>query len=294
VRILESKWRRHRLESLKKGWYKFSRNRLSVLGLCVIVMIVLAAVFAPYLTPYSEHVGPYLAFDEAKEPPSVKHPLGTDLFGRDILTRILFGYRLSLLMAAMVIGLSAPVGVVVGLLAGYFHRTWIDRILMRITDVFLAVPGLILALAITSVLTPNLTNAAMALSIAWWTWFARLVYGVASSCRSEFFVRSAEVLGERWPHIVFREILPNCVSVIFTKISLDVGWAILAGASLGFLGLGAQPPTPDLGSMVADGSKHMPELWWMAVFPALAIVITVLGFNLIGDGLRDMFAIEEL
>lgn len=294
MRILESKWRRHRLESLKKGWYKFSRNRLSVLGLCVIVMIVLAAVFAPYLTPYSEHVGPYLAFDEAKEPPSVKHPLGTDLFGRDILTRILFGYRLSLLMAAMVIGLSAPVGVVVGLLAGYFHRTWIDRILMRITDVFLAVPGLILALAITSVLTPNLTNAAMALSIAWWTWFARLVYGVASSCRSEFFVRSAEVLGERWPHIVFREILPNCVSVIFTKISLDVGWAILAGASLGFLGLGAQPPTPDLGSMVADGSKHMPELWWMAVFPALAIVITVLGFNLIGDGLRDMFAIEEL
>ena len=294
MRVYNLRWQQRRSEKIKQGWYKFSGNLFSVVGLCVVVVIIFTAAFAPYVTPYPKHAGPYVNFRDARQPPSLKHLLGTDLFGRDVLTRIAFAFRYSLLLAVTIIVLSVPVGVGIGLLAGYFHGTWIDRILMRITDIFLAVPSLVLALAVTCILTPGLFNAAMALSMVWWTWYTRLVYGIASSYRNEFFVRSAEVLGERWPHIVFREILPNCVSTIFTKMSLDMGMAILVGSALSFLGLGAQAPTPDLGTMVADGSKYLPDLWWIAVFPAFAIMITVLGFNLLGDGLRDMLAIEEL
>jgi len=294
MRVYNLRWQQRRSEKIKQGWYKFSGNPFSVVGLCVVVVIIFTAVFAPYITPYPKHAGPYVNFRDARQSPSLKHFLGTDLFGRDVLTRIVFAFRYSLLLAVTIIVLSVPVGVGIGLLAGYFHGTWIDLILMRITDIFLAVPSLVLALAVTCILTPGLFNAAMALSMGWWTWYTRLVYGIASSYRNEFFVRSAEVLGEHWPHIVFREILPNCVSTIFTKMSLDMGMAILVGSALSFLGLGAQAPTPDLGTMVADGSKYLPDLWWIAVFPAFAIMITVLGFNLLGDGLRDMFAIEEL
>ncbi len=134
----------------------------------------------------------------------------------------------------------------------------------------------------------------MAVSLMWWPWYTRLVYGLSSSLRSEFFVQAAEVTGASRSHILFREILPNCVSSIFTKMSLDMGWVILIGSSLSFVGLGAQPPTPDLGTMVADGAKYLPDQWWVAIFPALAIMITVLGFNLLGDGFRDLFALEEV
>jgi peptide/nickel transport system permease protein len=165
---------------------------------------------------------------------------------------------------------------------------------MRTTDIFLAVPPLILALAICSVLTPSVFNAMMAVSLMWWPWYTRLVYGLSSSLRTEFFVQAAEVTGASHAHILFREILPNCVSSIFTKMSLDMGWVILIGSALSFVGLGAQPPIPDLGTMVADGAKYLPDQWWITIFPALAIMITVLGFNLIGDGFRDLFALEEV
>jgi peptide/nickel transport system permease protein len=165
---------------------------------------------------------------------------------------------------------------------------------MRITDIFLAVPPLILALAIASVLRPNLFNAMVAVSLMWWPWYTRLVYGLASALRNEFFVSSAEVTGASTAHILFREILPNCISPIFTKISLDMGWVIIIGSMLSFVGLGVQPPKPGLGTMVASGAKYLPDQWWIAVFPALGIVVVVLGFNLLGDGLRDLFAAEEV
>jgi peptide/nickel transport system permease protein len=167
-------------------------------------------------------------------------------------------------------------------------------VIMRVTDIFLAVPPLILALAIASVLTPNLTNAMIAVTLMWWPWYTRLVYGLASALRNEFFVSSAEALGASKFHIIFKEILPNCISPIFTKMSLDMAWVILLGSSLSFVGLGVQPPKPGLGTMVAGGSDYLPEQWWISVFPALAIVVVVLGFNLLGDGLRDMFAAEEV
>ncbi|MCD6320957.1 ABC transporter permease [Candidatus Bipolaricaulota bacterium] len=283
-----------RWDGLRRGWYKFSKNPVSVVGLFFVLLVSFLAAFAPYVAPYPQHAGRFVNFSEASQPPSLKHLFGTDVFGRDILSRVFFGFRYSLMMGVVVLALVVPPGVVLGLLAGYYRGTWIDTVIMRVTDVFLAVPPLILALAVCSVLTPSVFNAMMAVSLMWWPWYTRLVYGLASSIRNEFFVQAAEVAGASRSHILFREILPNCVSSIFTKMSLDMGWVILSGSSLSFVGLGAQPPTPDLGTMVADGAKYLPDQWWIAIFPALAIMITVLGFNLIGDGLRDLFALEEV
>ena len=285
---------KRRLESLKKNWYKFSKNPVSVVGLFFVIAVSFVAIFAPYISPYPTHAGRYVNFSEASQAPSLKHLCGTDVFGRDILSRIFFGFRYSLMMGAVVLSLVVVPGVVLGLLAGYYRGTWIDTTIMRITDIFLAVPPLILALAICSVLTPSVFHAMMAVALMWWPWYTRLVYGLASSLRSEFFVQAAEVTGASRSHILFREILPNCVSSIFTKMSLDMGWVILIGSALSFVGLGAQPPIPDLGTMVADGAKYLPDQWWIAIFPALAIMITVLGFNLIGDGFRDLFALEDV
>ncbi|NSW75206.1 MAG: ABC transporter permease [Candidatus Atribacteria bacterium] len=276
-----------------KWWYKFSRNPLSVVGLCMVCAIVFVALFAPWVAPYPEHAGPYVNYGEANQPPSLPHPFGTDAFGRDILSRVFFAFRSSLLMGMVVLAIVVPVGVTLGLVAGYFKESWLDILIMRITDIFLSVPPLILALAITSVLKPNLTNAMIAVSVMWWPWYTRLVYGMATSLRNEYFVQSAELLGASKFHILFREILPNCVSTILTKMTLDMGWVILIGAALSFVGLGEQPPKPALGTMVSDGARYLPEYWWMAVFPGLAIMLIVLGFNLLGDGIGDLFSLEE-
>jgi peptide/nickel transport system permease protein len=282
------------IENLGRNWYKFSRNPMSIVGLGTVLLVVFLAVFAPWVAPYPEHAGKFVDFANASLPPCRSYLLGTDTIGRDILSRIFFGFRFSLTMGVVVLAIVVPVGVPLGLIAGYNQGTWLDTVIMRITDIFLAVPPLILALAIASVLTPNLTNAMIAVTLMWWPWYTRLVYGLASTLRNEFFVNSAEALGASKFHIIFREILPNCISPIFTKMSLDMAWVILLGASLSFVGLGVQPPRPGLGTMVSGGRNYLPEQWWISVFPALAIVVVVLGFNLLGDGLRDMLAAEEV
>jgi len=281
-------------ETLGRNWYKFSRNRLSIVGLFTVLLVTFLAIFAPLVAPYPQHASAFVDFANASRPPCRDYPFGTDVVGRDIVSRIFFGFRFSLIMGVVVLSLVVPPGVVLGLMAGYYQGTRLDTVIMRTTDIFLAVPPLVLALAICSVLTPNLFNAMLAVSLMWWPWYARLVYGLASTLRNEFFVASAETMGASRFHILFREILPNCISPIFTKMSLDVGWVILIGASLSFVGLGVQPPRPGLGTMVADGYNYLPDQWWITVFPALAIVLVVLGFNLLGDGLRDMFAAEEV
>jgi len=275
-------------QNIGRKWFKFSRNALSVIGLIIVIAIVISAIFAAWIALYPEHAGPFVDFDNAGQPPSLQHLFGTDNFGRDILSRIIFAFRGAMIMAIVVLALAVPPGVLLGLIAGYFHNTWIDTVIMRITDIFLGVPPLILALAIASVLEPNLMNAMIAVTVMWWPWYTRLVYGMASSISNEYFVIAAELTGASKFHIIFREILPNCLSPIFTKMALDVGWVILIGASLSFVGLGEQPPTPALGQMVSDGARYMPTFWWMTVFPALAIVLAILGFNLTGDGIRDM------
>jgi len=291
VRELERSSRR---QNLGLAWYKFSRNPLSVVGLGMVAIVILLAIFAPYVTPYPRHAGAFTDFAHAKIPPGARYLFGTDQIGRDILTRIVFGLRSSLLMGVLVLALVVPPGVLLGLLAGYYRGTWIDVLIMRVTDIFLAVPPLILALAVASVLQPNLWNGMLAVSLMWWPWYTRLVYGLASQLRSESFVTAAEVNGVSLGHILFREILPNTVSSILTKMSLDVAWVIIIGSMLSFVGLGVQPPEPSLGSMVADGARYLPDQWWIAIFPALAIVVVVMGFNLLGDGIRDMFASERV
>jgi peptide/nickel transport system permease protein len=196
-------------------------------------------------------------------------------------------------MAGVVLVLTVPLGTILGLIAGYRRGNWISTIIMRVTDVFISVPPLILALAVCSVLKASIFNAMLAIAIAWWPWYTRLVYGIASSLKGEYFIKAAEVTGASSSHILFKEILPNCKGPILTKMSLDIGWTILVGATLSFVGLGAQPPTPDLGSMVADASDYLPDLWWEALFPALAIMVVVLAFNLLSDGIGDMFGEEK-
>ena len=280
-------------ERVKKGWYTFSKNPLSIVGAGIIVSVILLAVFAPFVSPYPEHAGNFVDFDNASKPPSKAYLFGTDVFGRDIVTRVFFGFRLSLIMGVTVISLTAPVGITLGLIAGYKKGTWAETLIMRITDIFVAVPPLILALAVASILKPNIFNSMMAVSLMWWPWYCRMVYGIASSLKNEFYIQSAEVTGANIFHILFKEMLPNCYGPVFTKVSLDMGWVILLASALSFVGLGAQPPTPDLGTMVADGGKYMPDQWWIAVFPAIAIMFVVFGFNILGDGIRDMLDVEK-
>lgn len=284
--------RASRRENLGRSWYKFSRNPMSVVGLVMVVSLILIAIFAPFVAPYPKHAGPFTDFHNAKIPPGLQYFFGTDVIGRDVLSRIIFGLRSSLLMGVVVLALVVPPGVMLGLMAGYFQDTWIDTVIMRITDIFLAVPPLILALAVASVLKPNLWNGMLAVSLMWWPWYTRLVYGLAVALRNEFFVSAAEVTGASTAHILFREILPNTLSPILTKMSIDIAWVIIIGSMLSFVGLGVQPPEPSLGTMIADGSRYLPDQWWIAVFPALAIVLIVFGFNLMGDGVRDMFSAE--
>lgn len=283
----EGKWHRF-WDMISRYWYHFSRNELSILGMSIVVLVILLAILAPYITPYPAHAGPFVDFKNAGQPPGVKYWLGTDTIGRDIFTRIIFAFRSALVMSIIVLAIAVPVGSLLGLIAGFYYRTIIDTIIMRISDVFLSIPPLVLALCVAAVLKPNLMNSMIAITLMWWPWYTRLVYGMASSVRNEYFVIAADLMGASKFHILFREILPNCLSPIFTKMALDVGWVIIISASLSFVGLGVQPPTPALGQMVSDGAKYLPELWWMCIFPALAIIVIILGFNLSGDGIRDM------
>lgn len=282
-----------RKNNFNKLWYKFSKSKLSVVGLIIVLAVVFLAIFAPFVTPYPNQAGSFVDFRNSGKGPSPEHWFGTDVVGRDILTRIIFALRGALTMGIVSLAIVVPIGVTAGLLAGYYAGTWADTLIMRITDIFLAIPPLILALAIAAMLEPTLTNSLMAISLAWWPWYARLVYGMASSIRNEPFIKAADFIGAGKAHVMFREMLPNFMAPILTKITLDMGWIILMGATLSFVGLGEQPPTPALGNMVSDGAKYLPEKWWISVFPALAIMVIILGFNLLGDGVRDMLSTEE-
>lgn len=277
----------------KKAWFKFQKNKTSIIGLLIILLVFLLAIFANFIAPYPEHAGAFVEFSNASQPPSMQNLMGTDYVGRDILSRVFFAFRSALLMGILVLSIAVPIGVVLGLIAGFFRDSLIDIIIMRLTDVFLSIPPLILALAIASVLTPNLRNSMIAITIMWWPWYTRLTYSIASSIRNEYYVQYAEITGGSTFHIIIKEILPNCFSPIFTKMTLDIGWVIMMGASLSFIGLGEQPPAPALGNMVSDGAKYLPDQWWMTIFPALSIVFIILGFNLLGDGVRDALSQED-
>lgn len=281
-----------RKEAMIKNWYKFSAGGASVIGLVIVVLIILLAVFAPVIAPYPEDAGAVVKFAESSQAPSAQHLMGTDTMGRDVFSRLLISLRGSLLMGVLVLAIAVPVGFVVGVLAGYYKDTWVETILMRIVDIFLSVPALVLALAIAAILEPNLRNSMIAITIMWWPWYARLSFGVASSLRTENYIVYAELTGAKLSHIIFREFLPNTFDQILTKMTLDMGYVICMGATLSFVGLGEQPPMPALGNMINDGVKFLPEMWWLAIYPAVTIIVIVLGFNLLGDGVGNIFNVE--
>ncbi|MFC5591530.1 ABC transporter permease [Sporosarcina soli] len=276
----------------KRTWYKLKKSKLSLVGLFIVVAVILMAIFAPWIVPYpSDATGSTIAFDKMNQPPSFEHFFGTDEIGRDIFSRVVYGTRISLMLGVLVLAIAIGIGVPLGLIAGIWGGK-IGALIMRITDIFLAIPALVLALAVAAILEPTLVNIMIAISFGWWPWFTRLVYGEVLSLKDEQFVLAAEGLGASKWRIAFIEVLPNCISTIIVKVTLDMGFVILTGASLGFLGLGAQPPTPEWGTMIAEGRVYLPEMWWQATFPGFAILVTVLGFNLLGDGLRDVFDVR--
>ncbi len=278
-------WRRSR------AWYQFARNPLSVVGLAIVVIIVLATTFAPNVTPYPEHTGMFVDFKNASAPPGERNMFGTDNMGRDVFSRLVHAYRVSFGLGVVVLGIAVPIGVILGLVGGYFGGR-IETVVMRLTDIFLALPPLVLGMAIVGVLPPSMVNVMIAISALWWPWTTRMVYNLTRSIRTEDFVVAARVVGASHAHILFREILPNCVPSILTKVTLDMAFVIIIVAALGFVGLGVQPPTPDLGRMVAEGMDFITDGWWMPVFPSIGIMVIVLGFSLLGDGLRDVLHVE--
>ncbi|MCV9999740.1 ABC transporter permease [Pararhizobium sp. YC-54] len=277
---------------MKKTLTILTRNPLSLIGLILVGIVVLSAIFADVITPFPEHVGAVVDFSNFNKPPQWPNIFGTDLVGRDLFTRVVYAYRISLVLGIVVLAIAVPVGVAIGLAAGYLGG-WTEYLLMRITDVFLSIPPLVLAMSVMGLLEPTLTNGMIAVTVMWWPWYTRLVYNLARSEKEEGYVLAAEVIGASKAHIMVREILPNCVPSILTKMTLDFGFVILIASSLSFLGLGVQPPTPDLGSMVAEGAKYLPDSWWLTVFPGLAILIAVFGFNLIGDALREILGGDQ-
>ena len=268
------------------------RNPMSLLGLILVGIVVLSALLVPWIAPYPDHNGAVVDFLNNNRAPSLKNLMGTDLVGRDILSRIMYGYQISLVLGVIVLAIATPIGTVFGLIAGY-RGGWVEIVLMRIVDIFLSIPPLVLAIAMMGVLEPTLTNAMLAVTLMWWPWYARLVYSIARGEREEGYVVAAEVIGASTWHIIFREILPNCLPAIITKMTLDMGFVIIIASSLSFLGLGVQPPTPDLGSMVAEGARYLPDSWWLTVFPGLSILVAVFGFNLLGDGLREALEVQS-
>ncbi len=268
------------------------QNPLSLLGVILVAVVVLSALFADFIAPFPEHKGAVVDFTNFNKAPEWPYIFGTDLVGRDMFSRIVFAYRISLLLGVVVLAIAVPVGVTIGLAAGYLGG-WTEYALMRITDVFLSIPPLVLAMSIMGVLEPTLLNGMMAVTAMWWPWYTRLVYNLTRAEKEEGYVLAAEVIGASKLHVIFREILPNCVPAVITKMTLDLGFVIIIASSLSFLGLGVQPPTPDLGSMVADGARYLPDSWWLTVFPGLAILIAVFGFNLIGDALREILGADR-
>ena len=261
-------------------------NPLLVAGLVLATALVVIAVFAPLIAPFPGDAGSATHPLDSFLPPSSHHWFGTDDVGRDVFSRVVYGARISLSVAAIVIAFSCIVGVPLGIAAGYFGGI-VDNVLMRVTDIFLAFPALLLALALASVLTPSVSNATLAIAVTWWPWYARLARGQAASVAGRPYIESCRALGISPFRTLFRHVLPNSVTPVIVQASLDVGGVILTAAALSFLGLGAQDPTPEWGLLVSKGEAYFTTQWWLVTFPGAAILIAALAYNLVGDGLRD-------
>lgn len=265
---------------------RIARDRVALAGLIVLAVITFAAIFAPELAPYPQDVNTYHTAQRLL-PPSAAHWFGTDQMGGDIYSRLLFGARITLVIAAIAVSVSVLIGVPIGLIGGYYSGFLGDG-LMRISDVFLAVPQIVLAMAIAATLGPQIQNVILALSLTYWPFWARLVYAETRNAKSEIYVEAAIALGASPWRVMVLHILPAISPAVIIRTSIGLGGTILTAAALGFLGLGPPPPTPEWGRMIADARAFLPGAWWDAAAPGIAILVLVMAFNLFGDGLRDV------
>ena len=280
-----------RLGRAYMSWLRFSANRLALLGLVIILGLILVAIFADVLAPHSPVAGD-LAGARLLPPGTDGYLLGTDDQGRDILSRLIHGSRLTLFVVVLVAVIAAPIGLLVGTVAGYAGG-WVDAVLMRITDIFLAFPKLVLALAFVAALGPGIQNAIIAIAITSWPPYARIARAETMTVRHADYISAVRLMGASPWRIVLRHVMPMCLSSLIVRVTLDMAGIILTAAGLGFLGLGAQPPLPEWGAMIASGRRFILDQWWVATMPGIAILVVSLGFNLIGDGLRDALDPKE-
>lgn len=276
-----------RLGQAYRTWLAFRTNWLAMVGLAIVVALILVALLAPWLAPYDPVAGGDLRTERLLPPLSGGHLLGTDDQARDILSRIIWGSRLTLLVVVLVAVIATPIGLLVGTTAGYFGG-WIDTVLMRTTDIFLAFPRLILALAFVAALGPGIENAVIAIAITSWPPYARLARAETLQIRDADYIAAIRLQGAGSARIIWGHVVPLCLSSVIIRVTLDMAGIILTAAGLGFLGLGAQPPQPEWGAMIASGRRFIIDQWWVATMPGIAIFIVSLGFNLLGDGLRDV------
>jgi peptide/nickel transport system permease protein len=268
--------------------YSIRRSPLAIIGIFFILSVIVIAVFAPYVATHDPNK---TAVKEILQPPSASHILGTDDVGRDVFSRLVYGSRISLQVAFTVVTIASVLGTLLGAVSGYFGGV-VDSIIMRIVDIFLSVPPLVLAIVAVSVLGPSLVNVMLGLALVWWTWYARLVRGEVLRLKESQFVLALHSLGCSDFRIIFAHIIPNCMGVILVQTTMQLGLSILYAAGINFLGIGARPPTPSWGLMISVGHMYLPYAWWMSVFPGLMIFVLVMGFMLLGDSLRDILARE--
>ena len=277
--------RQARLGGWFRAWLAFRRNTLGMIGLCIVLLLIGVAAFAPLIADPASALAQVL--QNRLQPSSWAHPFGTDELGRDILARVVFGARITLTIVVLVSLIVVPIGLAIGLPAGYFGG-WLDAALMRFTDIFLAFPRLVLALAFAAALGPGIENAVIAIALTAWPPYARLARAETLTRRRSEFIQAAELQGASHLRIIATQIVPLCLPSVIIRLTLDMAGIILTAAGLGFLGLGAQPPSPEWGAMVSTGREVLLDQWWVATIPGLAIFVTSLGFNLLGDGLRDV------
>lgn len=264
-------------------WVRLRKNKMAVGSAGFLLILILVAIFAPLIAPYGAN---QQNINIMLQKPSAAHWFGTDAFGRDVLSRVIYGSRISLEVGFVAVVFSVTIGGIVGAISGFYGGK-LDNIIMRFMDILLAIPGILLAIAIVNVLGPGLINVMIAVGIASIPTYARIVRASVLSIRDQEYVESARAIGERDGAIIFKYILPNCMAPIIVQSTLGVAWAILSAAGLSFLGLGLQPPTPEWGAMLSEGRQYIFNAYWVTTFPGLAIVLVVLALNIFGDGLRD-------
>lgn len=274
-------------DKLRRAFFRFRQSKLSLLGGVLVGLVLFFTAFGTVLAPYPDHIAGGVDTANRFIAPSWAYPFGTNELGQDVLSLVMAGTTVSVLAGFGVVLIGSVIGTVVGAVAG-FAGGWVDEVLMRLTDLTLTIPGLILAMAIAAALGPGFGNMVIAISLSWWPGYARLVRGEVLAAREEVYVTAARAIGATPQRILFRHILPNTVSPIIVKMSLDMGFAILTVAGLGFIGIGVRPPTPEWGTLLSISRSYMPDYWWTAMAPGMAMFVAVFGFNLLGDGLRDV------